>query len=197
MPLVDCDLAVTEGIFMKRFTFAFCFLFLSSSVWSIELEKKDRTPNQAPGYCVWASLETLGHHHKIESLFDLVEKRKKDPDIYIQNFDQNGKEFFALQQRHIGTDFVIREKLDQLKIDYKITLTRSNDRSLLSFANEQGVLVGVKVGARGPAAHIIVLTHYDGETIKFYDCNYPDDIWLGSREWFDHWWTGLSIVVEK
>lgn len=195
--MVDCDLATTEGIIMKKFIFAFCFFFLSPSVWSIELEKKDRTPNQEPGYCAWASLETLGRHHKIEPLYHLVEKRKKDPDVYLQNFDENGREFFTLQKKHIGTDFAIKEKLDQLKINYKMTLTRSNDRSLLSSANEQGVLIGVKAEARGPAAHIIVLTHYDGETIKFYDCNYPNDIWLGSREWLDHWWTGLSIIIEK
>ncbi len=195
--MVDCDLAITEGIFMKRFIFAFCFFFLSSSAWSIELEKKNRIPNQEPGYCAWASLETLGRHQHIEPLFHLVEKRKKDPDIYIQNFDENGREFLVLQQRYIGTDAVIKEKLDQLKIKFKMTLTRSKDRSLLRFANDQGVVVGVKTGARGPAAHIIVLTYYDDKTVKFYDCNYPNDIWVASREWFDYWWTGLSILIEK
>lgn len=170
---------------------------MSSFAWAIDLDKKDRVPNQSPGYCAWASIETLGRHHHIEPLIDLVEKRKKDPDIYIQNFDEHGREFLVLQQKHIGTDAVIKEKLDQLKVKYKITSTRSEDRSLLSYANDQGVIVGVKTGARGPAAHIIVLTYYDDKIIKFYDCNYPNEIWLGSREWFDHWWTGLSILIEN
>jgi hypothetical protein len=75
--------------------------------------------------------------------------------------------------------------------------TGNTDRTLLKYANSHGCLVGVTAGARGKGAHGIVLTHYDDKIVRFYDCNNPKDMWEGSREWFDYWWSGLVIVVEK
>lgn len=198
IPLVPCDyIRNTEGIVMKKLLFILLVILFPAISWSIEIDKKDRVPNQAPGYCAWASLETLGRHHSILPLIDLVEKRKKDSDVLVLNRDANGREYYVKHEKHVGNDFVLPSKLKELNVSFKMTNTGSSDRSLLSYADSKGVVVGVKTGARGPGAHIIVLTQYDEESIMFYDCNQPDVIWKGSREWFDYWWTGLSILVDK
>lgn len=176
-----------------------CILFylLSNISWAIELDRKDRVENQPPGYCSWASLETLGRHNNIQPLIGLVESRKQEADPVILETDASGKQRYVQMPKHVGSDSILRAKLSQLNVKFRMTETDSKDRSLLILADDIGVVVGVEQGARGPAAHMIVLTHYDDKTVRFYDCNQPEDIWEGSRDWFDHWWTGLSIVVEK
>lgn len=182
---------------MYKLFFSIIFLLLPNFSWAIDLDRKDRVKNEPPGYCSWASLETLGRHNDIKPLINLVETRKQEPDPLVLETDAAGKQHYVKMPKHVGSDSILRAKLLELKVKFRMTNTDSKDRSLLDSANSVGVVVGVEQGARGPAAHMIVLTHFDEKTVRFYDCNQPDDIWEGSREWFDYWWTGLSIVVEK
>lgn len=182
---------------MHKIITCIIFCLLSNFSWAIDLEKKDRVQNEPPGYCSWASLETLGRHNDIEPLINLVQIRKQEPDPLVLETDAAGKPYYVKMPKHVGSDAILRAKLLELKVKFKMTETDSKDRSLLTYADSVGVIVGVNTGARGPAAHTIVLTQYNDKVVRFYDCNQPDDIWEGSREWFDYWWTGLSIVVEK
>lgn len=175
----------------------FYFIFLSTNLCLIDLEQNCRVANQSPGYCAWASLETLGNKHQIEPLFNLVEKRKNDAD-FVFNLIKDGKNIEVVQAKNVASDLSIEDKLKQLKIKYKFQETGNKDYNiLLENVNELGCMIGVKKGARGSAAHCIVLTKINDKEVEFYDCNQPNSLWIGSREWLDFYWTGLAVVVEK
>lgn len=183
---------------MKRISLYFLLLvFICSNLCAIDLELTARVANQAPGYCVWASLESLGRKHEIEPLYDLLNKRKNDPDfIFYKTVD--GNQIQVIQPKHVGSDASIIDKLDQLKIKYKIQNTGDKDIAILEeYGNAWGCMIGVKKGARGPEAHCIVLTKINDKEIEFYDCNQKDKTWIASREWLDYYWTGLAVVVQN
>jgi hypothetical protein len=169
-------------------------LISATSTVAADIPKDCRVANIPPGYCCWASLETLGKVHGISSLNGLLESRTKESDTItiIQ-----GGSIRLVEPKNYGYDHAIRAKLTTLKVKFWMNETGSSDRSLLKYANSHGCLVGLKAGARGELGHGIVLTHYDDKIIRFYDSNQPDDTWEGSREWFDFWWSGMIVVVEK
>jgi hypothetical protein len=68
---------------MRKLAALFAVLFISGAALAIDIPTDCRVPNQSPGYCCWASLETLGRTHGIPQLYNLVEARKKDPDSMI------------------------------------------------------------------------------------------------------------------
>jgi len=179
---------------MKKTFLAIAILLTSAmSVFAVDIPKDCRVANIPPGYCCWASLETLGKVHKISSLDGLLEARTKEKDTII---GYSGS-IQLVEARNYGYDHAIRAKLAALKVKFWMNSTGSFDRSLLKYANSHGCLVGLKAGARGELGHGIVLTHYDDKIIRFYDSNQPNDTWEGSREWFDYWWSGMTVVVEK
>lgn len=179
---------------MKKLIALMLVLLAASPAWAIDIDKKNRVPNQDPGYCCWASLETLGRTHGITPLYGLVEARTKESDTHIEDGYGN---VLVVHPKNYGYDYALRAKLTSLKVKFHMSSTGSVDRTLLKYAKSHGCLVGVKAGARGEGSHGIVLTHYDDKIVRFYDCNYPDKLWEGSREWFDYWWSGLVVVVEK
>jgi len=181
---------------MKKLLALFAVLFLAGTVFAIEIPTNCRVSNQDPGYCCWASLETLGRTHGITELYDLVEARKKDPDGLLA-YGSGRNVRYVVQPKNYGYDHALRAKLTDLKVKFWMEGSGNTDRTLLKYADSHGCLVGVNPGARGKGAHAIVLTHYDDKIVRFYDCNNPKDMWEGSRQWFDFWWSGLVIVVEK
>jgi len=181
---------------MKKAFLAIVILLKSAiSVNAVDIPKDCRVANIPPG-CYWASLETLGKVHKISSLKGLLEARTREDDTIIV-VEGSGVLFRQVDPKNYGYDDAIRKKLTDLKVKFWMNATGNADRSLLKYANTHGCLVGLKAGARGELAHGIVLTHYDDNIIRFYDSNQPNDIWEGSREWFDFWWSGMIVVVEK
>jgi hypothetical protein len=181
---------------MKKLFAVFAILFLTGAAFAIEIPTNCRVANQDPGYCCWASLETLGRTHDITSLYDLVENRKKDPDNLIA-YGSGPTKSYVVHPKNYGYDYALRAKLTSLKVNFWMEDTGNTDRTLLKYANSHGCLVGVKPGARSEGGHGIILTHYDDKIVRFYDCNNPNDMWEGSRQWFDFWWSGMVIVVEK
>jgi hypothetical protein len=180
-----------------KWIFVFIFVLFPHFTYAIDLEKNCRVANQPPGYCAWASLETLGNKHQIEPLYNLVETRKTEPDFILEKI-KDGKSIQVIQAKNEACDLSIEDKLKQLNIKYKFQATGNKDiKILIENVNEFGCMIGVKKGARGPAAHCIVLTKINDKEVEFYDCNQPNSLWIGSREWLDFHWTGLAVVVEK
>lgn len=182
---------------MKKAFLAFLaigiLLMSAISAFAVDIPKDCRVANIPPGYCCWASLETLGKVHKISSFDGLLESRTKENDTIVVY--PGG--LHHVEPKNYGYDHAISSKLTDLKVKFWMNATGSFDRSLLKYANSHGCLVGLKAGARGKIGHGIVLIHYDDKIIRFYDTNQPNDTWEGSREWFDFWWSGMTVVVEK
>ena len=77
---------------MRKFLLSLFVLLLCSPAYAqIVLSKEDRIPNSTPGWCSWCCIETLGRHHKIESLYGLKDKRTKVSDF--KKWDENKKEW--------------------------------------------------------------------------------------------------------
>lgn len=168
-------------------------LLLAAPAFAINIPQKCRVSNRKPGYCAWASLETLGWTHRIKPLYNLVEVRTKDSDSLIPI----GDGVYQVRPRNLGYDDTLRAKLDALGVRYWMQDTGGTDRTLLKYAKSHGCVVGMRAGACGNFAHAIVITHYDDKKVQYYDSNYPADMWEGSREWFDYYWNGMVIVVER
>ena len=177
---------------MKKALLGIMTWLMPMSLFALDIPTDCRVANIPPGYCCWASLETLGNVHGIASLKGLRDLRTKDNDVFFI-----ASNIYYVEPRNYGYNHALRGKLTSLKVKFWMKDSGNTDRTLLDLAGSHGCLVGMKPGARGKDAHGIVLTHYDDKTIKFYDCNQPQSIWEGSREWFDYHWTGMVIVVEK
>ena len=45
--------------------------------------------------------------------------------------------------------------------------------------------------------HAIILLDYSQSDVRFFDCNYPDKNWTATKSWFDTYWFGTSLVLER
>ena len=174
---------------------ALLVLLIPSQACSVDIDAKDRVKNQKPGFCAWASLETLGNHHKIKKMNGLLESRKGLPSKWII---EHG--WLVWVDASDGFVTTIKEKLDELKVKYYIR--EYGERDLLPCVNDYGAAVGMSketVGADGikfGEAHMIILTRYNKKMVRFIDPNDRQE-YEASREWFDKYWEGVIVIVEK
>lgn len=202
------------------FVFVFVFVFFPTNVFAqISLPKNCRVPNKEPGYCAWACISALGRYHKIESLHDLLNEREKE---FTWEWDYKSKQWVKTpyvwidygsykirEHRSPATHRAIANKLDSLKVKYRYQDYYSYDKFLLKDAikNKQGCLVVVKwwKDSNGNAAsatnnldtHAILITDYNKDGISFFDPNDINHIYTATHKWFNYYWTGYTLVVEK
>lgn len=167
-------------------------LALAVSAFAVEIPKRHRVPNRDPGYCCWASLETLGRLHGVKALHNLVERRTHESGVYVLTW--HGWEYIP---NNVGCDFVVREKLEDLGVRFRQQETGYFSRKLLRYATSHGCTVGMQRGAfEGlDGQHAVTLTHYDDECVEFIDPNHPEQVFRATREWFDYYWMGMVIVI--
>ncbi len=192
-------------------------LFLAVPSWAqVEIDKKHRIENFGPGYCAWCSIETLGRHIGIEALHDLAKNRSKESSVKQWNSDKgvwvplpyvmvshgynyNGP--WVQEKRNVGTDWGVYWKLTELRVKFKMQWTGEKDTKLIKYAikNNLGCAFAVKKGCFGKnsSAHAMVLTNYDDKKVEYIDPNDPGNVYEATREWFDHWWSGWVLVLEK
>jgi hypothetical protein len=203
---------------MKRwFVSLVVILLLSAPSWAqVTIDKKHRVANFGPGYCAWCSIETLGRHHQIEALYDLAENRSKESSVRQWNPDKgrwvslpyvmvsHGPNYqgpWVQERRNVGTDWGIYYKLKELGIKNRMQWTGNKDTAIIRYAmrNKLGCCFAVKEGCfgRGSSAHAMILTNYTDKTVEYIDPNDPKHVYEAKREWFDYWWTGWILVIEK
>lgn len=173
----------------------FLTLLLAASSFGMDIPAECQVKNERPGYCCWVSLEILGKVHRIKQLANLVENRKKDPDLVFVN--PAGQH--ETHPKNLGYGYAVREKLNKLGVRFWMQDAGHFDRSLLKHAQTHGCVVAVKEGAIPgyKSCHAIIVTQYDKDGIRFFDCNKPNQKWVATKEWFDYYWTGLIVIVEK
>lgn len=155
---------------------------------------KDRVPNQKPGYCAWASLETVCRHQGIKEGYDLVEKRKLDPDVITWCGE--------VLPKNLGYEWALEGKLQKLGVKYKINRTgwknKEGLRLIISGVDSgRGAVVGVLDTPTCKGPHAIVVIDFKKETFEYIDSNTPKVTWVGSVDWFLEKWDGLVLVLEK
>lgn len=173
------------------------FLFLTPySFCQVILEKQNRVENIDPGFCSWCCLESLGKHHKIEALHDLTHKRYlewlKEPSVWINS---------SQEPRNTGTSMSVSMKLKSLGVKFTYQDHYNYDKTLLKRAikDKLGCSIVVKQWWKDKTIghHSILLLDYNEKGIEFFDPNDIDHIYTATLGWFDQYWTGYTLILEK
>jgi Peptidase_C39 like family len=194
---------------MRKFIAAFLLLLVFSqfSFAQISIEKEDRVENSGTGYCAWDCLETLGRYHKIKSLYKLAENKEKDGSFtWFYHGNDGWVKYYAP-----ATVEAVNQTLKKLQVRYSKQDSGNYDKTIVKEAikNKKGCMVVVKcwlTNDKKPIEykpgmisynHAIVIVDYDDEGVHFFDPNDIEHIYTGSHEWFNYYWTGYTIVIEK
>ncbi len=156
------------------------FVLAFSASADVKIPIKHRVSNRPGGYCVWASLETIGYYHKDERLYGLVSHYSR-----WQSIGAGSKE--------------VKECLDSLEVPYEIRTNTSIDWLKEQVDNKIPIIVGCS-WINGN--HAIVIVDVTDEWVKYVDSNdIRNDNWV-SREWFEWAWensyeTRWSVKILK
>lgn len=164
------------------------------SLGEAKIPAKDRVRNQQPGYCAWAALETVCRHQGIKAGYDLLEKRKLDPDLITWD----GR----IIRRSEGHDFSVAAKMQELGIAYQMNPTGAKTKEGLRLIVEateagHGAVVGLWHEPVSGQHHAVVVVDINSETFDYIDSNSPGVIWSGSVDWFLWSWDGFVMTVDK
>lgn len=203
---------------MRKFvaTILLLFVFTSSGFSQVVIKKENRVLNRSPGYCAWTCLETLGRHHQIKKLYNLLDNRSKE---FTWVWDEEKQkwvkspyvlveygQYRAYEHRAPASHAAIVQKLNTLKVKYRYQDYWNYDKTMLinSVKSKQGCIVVVKwwLDKKGRPAndssdtHAIVLLDYNKDGIEFFDPNDIKCTYTATHEWFNMYWTGYTLIVE-
>lgn len=179
----------------------------------IKLKIEDCIENVSPdgeGYCVWCCIETLGRHHKINSLYGLKERRTQESDF--KTWDAKKKHwviepyvwvnygtYWRKVHRSPGDYVAIKQKLDEAKVKYQIQESGIRKTDIISYAirNKLGCMIVVKdwTGQTG-TAHAVCIQDYDERKVVLFDPNNLKYNYHVNWEWMTQYWTGYVLVIE-
>lgn len=169
-------------------------LFLPASRAEVVLGPAHRFPNKEPGYCVWVSLQMLGHRHGIKPLLNIVKQREDMPWTVMPW--SGGRPV----PRHAGNARMAREHLRGLGVKFLLADGPEAAYRLLREACKDGKggvagLIGRDRHRCPVGDHAVVVTDVGRDDVHFVDCNDKDSdyYWdLGTFRYFLEW----AVVVE-
>lgn len=168
---------------------------LSSSLAEAGIPIKYRVKNQWPGYCCWASIETVCRHQGIEAGYNLVEKRKLDND-YIT---WDGR----IIAKNYGADDPIADKMKSLGIKFLMNPTSHTTKDAVlqikkAVHEGKGAVIIVYHGLPTVnECHAVVVIDMNDKTYSYIDSNNPTAIYDGDISWFWQEWTGFVLTLSK
>lgn len=181
---------------MRQILLALAFLGLTATAvfGDAKIPIKLRVPNQHPGYCGWASLETMCRHQEVKAGYGLLEKRKLDADWVRLDGTISAKNF--------ADDDVVAWKLKSLGIKYRMNHTFSNTKEgidLIKLTVKEGraAMVGVWHDPLYHGHHAITVIDMDDENFSYIDSNDPKAEYEGSMRWLWQEWDGFVVTIEK
>lgn len=201
---------------MRKFvaTFLLLFAFLSSAFSQVHIKKEHRISNQnfETGYCAWCCIETIGKHYGIETLNNLTKNRsqeftwtwnsrtrswEKSPYVMVDYGN-----YKSLELRSPGTHQALVGKLNSLNVKYHYQNYYNYDKIIIKNAikNDQPCLVVVKCywGKRPTNdTHAIILLDYNDDGVSFFDPNDVDHVYTATHQWFNYYWIGYVLVIDK
>jgi hypothetical protein len=185
---------------MFRFVLAF-FLLLGQafSLYAepITIAKEDQVENfQDVGYCAWCCIETLGRHHRVKVLYDLVKNRRAGPQQVLVDYGGKEKKWHDAGP---GWEWAIFNKLRELKVKFYYQKTGDKSYDLIKYAMENRLACMYAVGRdawyKGSEAHAMIIVGFDDKEVNIIDPNHPGKSFIATRAWFDHFWTGQLVVI--
>lgn len=189
-------------------TLACLSLFTTFSLAEVKIDPKHCVENIDPGYCAWAALETLGRHHQIAKLYNLTQNRTKEYDFEKKEDGEvvrykwirypGGRK--AAEEVNTGGLQAVSNKLSQLGVKFRIHDGYSTSLIRYAIKNNLGCVIACKSDGfymEPGGSHAVVLTEFKGDVVKFIDSNDPWRVYTANVAWFDKYWIGYTIVVEK
>jgi hypothetical protein len=175
------------------------FLIAGEAWAQADIPMECRVKNRPPGYCVWASLETLGRHQKIDKLYNLTDNRAKDPDsvepVFRLMFDGTIIQFEKRIHKAAGTAFSADKKLTELGVKHKITEIKDLTHIQEAMKKKHGCVVFLHPNPTFPGPHAVTLVNINDERVEIIDSNNCKHYWA-PRGWFDTYWAGAVITVD-
>jgi hypothetical protein len=142
----------------------------------VNIDPDCRMKNRPPGRCGWCAVETLARHHRIKSLFGLVEDHPSTA---------NPDDLTAV--------------LDKLHVRYQLQNRGDRSTAILRSSCREGLgaVVGFRPLREGAGGHIVTLVDFSDDTVKVIDPNDQDGrVRTMSAERFLHWWDGFTLVIQ-
>lgn len=142
----------------------------------VNIDSDCRMKNRPPGRCGWCALETLARHHRIKSLYGLVEDHAS-----TANPDD------------------LTDVLDKAGVRYHLQNRGERDTALLRSSCQEGLgaVVGFRPLQSGGGGHIVTLVDFTDDTVKVIDPNDQDGrVRTMPTERFLHWWDGFTLVLQ-
>jgi len=142
----------------------------------VNIDPDCRMTNRPPGRCGWCAVETLARHHRIKSLFGLVDDHASTA---------NPEDLTAV--------------LDKVKVRYTLQQRGTQDRDLLRKACVEGLgaVVGFRPLQEGGGGHIVTIVDFTSDTVKVIDPNDQDRrVRTMPTERFLYWWDGFTLILQ-
>lgn len=180
---------------LKGFLVIFSLLYLAlPALAEVDIPKEHRISNRPPGYCAWASLETLGNHQNISLLKGLVDYRTRLPRNIWVDYGQGVRGYEG--DRAGATPRSVSAQLDALGVSYQSRSEGAKDYTFLTKNLEAGRGVMIGLGSWSPlGAHAVTVVDLTEEYVTFIDSNNIKHRWWHTRAWFDRNWSGWAVVV--
>jgi hypothetical protein len=200
---------------MRKFvaTILLLLAFTLSAFSQVQIKKEHRISNQdfETGYCAWCCLETIGRHYDIECLNDLTKNRSKE---FTWTWNEKTKSwekspyvmidygsYKSLELRSPGPHQALIGKLNALKVKYRYQNYYNYDKTIIKNAikNKQPCLVVVKCywGKPSEDSHAIIILNYNDDGIEFLDPNDIKHTYTATHQWFNHYWMGYVLIIDK
>ncbi len=163
---------------------------------------KCRVNNTPPGWCTWACIETLCKTRRIQSGYNLVENRGKDPD-WEYCCEESGRRFITIVPKNYGCDGVVRWKLTTLGIPFRLNPTGKTHELGMEIIRqavkeERGVVVNIsQKHLSSNVCHAIIIIGWNEQkkTCRFVDTNDTSVNYERSFAWFKEVWTGFVLDI--
>jgi hypothetical protein len=163
----------------------------------IKISKDDQVQNYSDtGYCAWCCIETLGRHHRVKALTNLVKNRRAGPEWVEVDYGGREKKW---HRPGPGWEWAIYNTLKDLKVKFYYQRVGDKSHDLIKYAMDQKLAcmfaVNENAWHKGSEAHAMILTEFTDTKITLYDPNKPGTVFVGTRAWFDQFWTGQLVVI--
>ena len=175
---------------------ALLLFFLTSPVWAeVYIPVKYRIENENPGYCTWASIETVCRHQKVKAGYGLKNARKLDKDFVLP--------WGEVVPKNFGRDEPVRAKLDSLGIRYTMHPSLVRDEEGIrqikgAVSSGKGAIVAMWQGwPTTGECHVITIIDFNEDDYVYIDSNDVGKNYRGSRRWFETFWTGFVLTIEE
>src|SRR5262245_48070825 len=145
----------------------------------IPIPKEHRIANEAPGYCMWCALETIGRTMGMKELYGLKESRKSETDTWIWT----GSEWAEVPAAG-AVPQTVRDQLDRLHVRYRMQTPGDTDPTFLTKSLSGGYAVAIGfTSSRGK--HAVVLVELTDDVAKIVDSQDVSDTKTLTRAKFD------------